>query len=1003
MKRTMAWILAALMIASMCCLFPATAIADTSGSGWTLTGGVLTVTTQSACGNASSSKESYGWDSVRSQITEAVVADGITEIGKYAFGECANMTKITFGKDVTKLGMDSLSRNPKLKTIVFNGPITYLAQGVPYLTNNITSITLTGQTFAEFKAVGVKTAYNFKDYGGITTGFDTATYIVNMPFEYALADGVLTLSGVDAVVGQNDYAASDYPWYAERSQITKVIVEEGVAAIGAHAFDGCANLVQIEFASTVASIGPGAFANAPKLKNILFGALPTSIGEGAARGSGAIASVVLADCTEEEFKNVAKKTKYNLAANGGVATGLDSASYTTVCMTGVWADFGALNAFGEAAKNNDVNKDGCVNISDVSTILNYLMRRVSWKLFYDVDASGATNIADVTTLLTALEDCAHIIVFTDEAEATCTVDGHTAYRYCVYCEQAVNDFTVYPAPGHTVVIDRAVPATCGADGLTQGSHCRVCKEVLTAQVVVPATGNHTMVNTPAVAPTCGDAGFKAGLVCSVCGLDEREVVPATGDHTTVTDAAVAATCTKSGLSEGSHCTACGNIVVPQEIIEPLGHSYSSEDSRCVRCHKASYELLAGKKALFLGDSLCMASTHDKEHQWWGWAGRINAAYHLSSYKNAGVDGASVSNCRNTNTIISQLNSNKNGGYKFVILEGSTNDAWDSVAVGTVTAGSAGDADPSNFNLSTFAGGLENLFYYAKKYYPNAYIGYIFNYPMNSGIGSLRNMTSYLRIAKAVCEKWDIPMLNFYESADFQVKDFAGISTIVPDGIHPSSKGYDMIYPVIARFMAEIALDDSFAIYDAAAEVNTNGPLPYARVPDKDREPQEWMKWLMTYGDDSLPWVNGSAYSISYKADDGVTYTSPWEFWGGHFQFDYVFAKSEIDASANVGASNYGFTWEIWYKDADVDEDFRYITTKPWSCYPGDNVIYRIDTYDQGMTDMHTDEGANNEYQIVIFIYNASGDLVACRKDIINYNLATEHYMDQALAAGAIGN
>ena len=68
----------------------------------------------------------------------------------------------------------------------------------------------------------------------------------------------------------------------------------------------------------------------------------------------------------------------------------------------------------------------------------------------------------------------------------------------------------------------------------------------------------------------------------------------------------------------------------------------------------SFDILKGKTAAFLGDSICMASTFDKEHQWWGWAGRISEAYGLGSYVNKGCDGASVSNCREKNRIIFQL-------------------------------------------------------------------------------------------------------------------------------------------------------------------------------------------------------------------------------------------------------------------------------------------------------------------------------------------------------------
>ena len=41
------------------------------------------------------------------------------------------------------------------------------------------------------------------------------------------------------------------------------------------------------------------------------------------------------------------------------------------------------------------------------------------------------------------------------------------------------------------------------------------------------------------------------------------------------DAAVAATCTETGLTEGKHCSVCGEVLVAQEEVAALGHSYES--------------------------------------------------------------------------------------------------------------------------------------------------------------------------------------------------------------------------------------------------------------------------------------------------------------------------------------------------------------------------------------------------------------------------------------------
>ena len=52
-------------------------------------------------------------------------------------------------------------------------------------------------------------------------------------------------------------------------------------------------------------------------------------------------------------------------------------------------------------------------------------------------------------------------------------------------------------------------------------------------------------------------------------------------HSVVTDAAVTPTCTESGLTEGSHCGICGDVLIPQERVEAMGHSY--QNGVCTAC------------------------------------------------------------------------------------------------------------------------------------------------------------------------------------------------------------------------------------------------------------------------------------------------------------------------------------------------------------------------------------------------------------------------------------
>lgn len=62
--------------------------------------------------------------------------------------------------------------------------------------------------------------------------------------------------------------------------------------------------------------------------------------------------------------------------------------------------------------------------------------------------------------------------------------------------------------------------------------------------------------------------------------------PCGGNHTVVIDEAKPSTCTNSGLSEGKHCSVCNKTLLPQLLLQPLGHEYV--DGVCTTCGKYLY-------------------------------------------------------------------------------------------------------------------------------------------------------------------------------------------------------------------------------------------------------------------------------------------------------------------------------------------------------------------------------------------------------------------------------
>ncbi|MDD6643669.1 MAG: S-layer homology domain-containing protein [Firmicutes bacterium] len=125
----------------------------------------------------------------------------------------------------------------------------------------------------------------------------------------------------------------------------------------------------------------------------------------------------------------------------------------------------------------------------------------------------------------------------------------------------------------------AKDATCTEDGYTGDTYCVDCGELLSAGSVIAALGHDFGEWTQTKAPTCTETGEEK-RTCSRCDAFETRELEAAG-HSEVVDAAVPATCTENGKTEGKHCTVCGTVIVAQEAVTALGHSY--KDGVCTVC------------------------------------------------------------------------------------------------------------------------------------------------------------------------------------------------------------------------------------------------------------------------------------------------------------------------------------------------------------------------------------------------------------------------------------
>lgn len=212
--------------------------------------------------------------------------------------------------------------------------------------------------------------------------------------------------------------------------------------------------------------------------------------------------------------------------------------------------------------------------------------------------------------------------------------------------------------------------------------------------------------------------------------------------------------------------------------------------------------LEGKKILFVGDSITEANSSLDNFK--GWSGRVGLGNYMDWY-NAGVGGATIA--YSNRHITNQLHDNKDEYYDYIILQGGINDMDREVSLGEMTD----SFEVDDFDNSTYAGGLEELFYYAKKYNPNAKIGFIITYQTpNSDWGdAVTDRSEWAELTRNICDKWEIPYLDLYDGvvfADGEAKTYSEILKVNtgehfhnqnPIQVHLGSTGYDVVSKYIS--------------------------------------------------------------------------------------------------------------------------------------------------------------------------------------------------------------
>ena len=258
-----------------------------------------------------------------------------------------------------------------------------------------------------------------------------------------LSGGVMTVSGTGAM-------GDDQPWSSYKSEITSVVIEDGVTSIGSYAFTGCGNLASVSIPASMTSIGPYAFSlsgTAATALTVTFaeGTSSMTIGEGAF-GFANLTSITIPNSVTSigkyAFNYCSKLETITLNSNPFIDedafTGIKAGATVTMNLTAnsadgaYWTTFYNMNYSFQADVNTQVFK---VELNDTKLTLHEVEDRI---------VNGGLPV-----VLKKSTD--GNIVMTQTTEATSNTQPNSL--------SGVSDPAGLPADGNTYVLDN------GSEGL----------------------------------------------------------------------------------------------------------------------------------------------------------------------------------------------------------------------------------------------------------------------------------------------------------------------------------------------------------------------------------------------------------------------------------------------------------------------------------------------------------------------------------------------------------
>ena len=220
-------------------------------------------------------------------LTEAIIPDGVTSIGDYAFYGCTGLTSIDIPDGVTSISICAFRACTGLTSIDIPGGVTTIDNWAFSLCTGLTSIIIPDSVtsigdYAFYKCsalssceipTGVtsigQSAFSYTGLMSVVLP-NSVTEVGAYAFAYCSDLTSIILSSYITVIKERTFSSCP--------ALTSIIIPEGVTSIEKWAFQSCLGLTSVSLPDGLTSIGESAFYRCESLTTVVIPSTVTSIG-----------------------------------------------------------------------------------------------------------------------------------------------------------------------------------------------------------------------------------------------------------------------------------------------------------------------------------------------------------------------------------------------------------------------------------------------------------------------------------------------------------------------------------------------------------------------------------------------------------------------------------------------------------------------------------------------------------------------------------------------------